>query len=379
MIQTEQQQVDTLRSKCNQAKYRIWIASPYIGKLKDVQKIIGGKWMLPSVDCRILTDTKEGFIRNDTFNQFINNNVEIRHLLSIHAKIYIIDDWCLVTSANLTGTAFYSRFEMGISSDDASDVAATFLKWWDRSTIVTSLKIKFNKNLFDYQDGNRFPRKFKSQPYRSSKHDKYEAACEKYISFANHYSELTGRIPQMKADGFSLLQEVDYMFNFLFHDHPDKPSNNQKKVRSLTQAQQDKAILNAYNDTSIQYSENPQKWRLERTATIKRILSPKAIKKLDWNGVKDVADCLHCLNSIAINKVKFTNPKNNDLKEIKHCWSLLLHSSDITSEKISEVTNSLSNFGLACVQELIGWYYPESRPMMNGNSDCGMRYFGIDI
>ena len=65
---TEQQQIDVLRDKCENVTNRIWIASPYIGGLKDVQKIIGGKWQFPSIDCRILTDIDSGFIRNDTFD-----------------------------------------------------------------------------------------------------------------------------------------------------------------------------------------------------------------------------------------------------------------------------------------------------------------------
>lgn len=96
---TEQQQIDVIRNHCDHAKKRIWIASPYIGGLKDVYKIIGGKWLLPSIDCKILTDVDSGFIRKDTFEEFINNQIEIRSLDSLHAKIYIIDDWCLVTSA----------------------------------------------------------------------------------------------------------------------------------------------------------------------------------------------------------------------------------------------------------------------------------------
>ena len=70
---TEQQQIDVLRNHCENARKRIWIASPYIGGLKDVQKIIGGKWQLPSVDCRVLTDADSGFIRKDTFDDFISN------------------------------------------------------------------------------------------------------------------------------------------------------------------------------------------------------------------------------------------------------------------------------------------------------------------
>ena len=130
-ILSEQQQIDVLRNKCENAQTRIWIASPYIGSLKDVQKIIGGKWLLPSVKCKILTDIESGFIRQDTFDEFIDNQVEIRSLDSLHTKIYIVDDWCLVTSANLTGTAFPCRYEMGIASYKISEVEKTFLHWWN--------------------------------------------------------------------------------------------------------------------------------------------------------------------------------------------------------------------------------------------------------
>ena len=73
VLLTEQEQIDILRNKCDNVKNRLWIASPYIGALKDVQKIIGGKWQLPSVDCRVLTDADSGFIRKDTFDDFISN------------------------------------------------------------------------------------------------------------------------------------------------------------------------------------------------------------------------------------------------------------------------------------------------------------------
>ena len=60
VLLTEQEQIDILRNKCDNVKNRLWIASPYIGTLKDVQRIIGGKWQLPSVDCRVLTDADSG-------------------------------------------------------------------------------------------------------------------------------------------------------------------------------------------------------------------------------------------------------------------------------------------------------------------------------
>ena len=157
---TEQQQIDILRNRCDKVQKRIWISSPYIGSLKDIQKIIGGKWLLPSVDCRILTDVDSGFIRDDTFDEFVSNNKEVRSLDSLHAKIYIIDDWCLVTSANLTGTAFLCRYEMGIATNDISEIEKTFVRWWNMAKAVTNLTKKPSKGLVDYQDGHSFKEKF---------------------------------------------------------------------------------------------------------------------------------------------------------------------------------------------------------------------------
>ena len=376
---SEQQQIDTIRDKCETAKTRVWIASPYIGGLKDVQKIIGGRWLLPSIDCRILTDIDSGFIRKDTFDEFVNNQVKVRSLDSLHAKIYIIDDWCLVTSANLTGTAFLCRYEMGIATDKIKEVVNTYERWWNMGSPVTALSKKPQKALLDYQDGHAFKKKFKAQPYKSGKQDKYEALCEKYKDFANLYARITGRNPKMVADGYSLLQEVDYFLNYLYHDHPQKPSHGQIKPRQLSDKQKEKAIRVYFKDMCAYYAKSPQHWRLERTKKIQKLLGLKAIQKLGWEEVKAVALCLHCLASYPINRTKFLNPQNNNIDVIKECWNQLLHTGNIDTSKIEYVTDRLNNFGLSSIYELIGWYYPNTYPLMNKNSDCGMRFFGYVI
>ena len=281
---TEQQQIDILRDKCENVQKRIWIASPYIGSLKDVQRIIGGKWLLPSIDCRILTDIDNGFIRQDTFDEFINNQVEVKSLDSLHAKIYIIDDWYLVTSANLTGTAFLCRYEMGIASDETKEVESTYLRWWKMATSVNRISQKPKKALLDYQDGHSFKKKFKAQPYVSGKQDKYDALYEKYKEFANIYEQITCRNPQMVTDGYTLFQEIDYLFNYLYHDHPETPSRGLKDARNLTSFQRDKAISKYYKDMCEFYANHPQHWRLDRTKLIQKTLNVNAIKK--WDGMR---------------------------------------------------------------------------------------------
>lgn len=379
MILSGQQLVDTLREKCENVQNRIWITSPYIGSLKDIYTIIGGKWMLPSIDCRILTDIDSGFIRQDTFNEFIKNQIEIKSLVSIHAKIYIIDNWCLIASANLTGTAFYCRYEIGVESNDIKNVENIFNNWWNIAIPVSQIKLKPSKSLLDYQDGHLFKKKFKSTPYTSGKQDKYEALCEKYIKFANLYEEITGRNSKMVNDGFTLLQEVDYFFNFLYHEHPQRPSHGFTTRRRLTSQSLKNEINKYFKSMSIFYNEDPQHWRLDRCRTVKKLLSPKQLQKLEWKDAKEVVLCLHCLSSYPINRTKFLNPNNNTIEEIKRCWDELLHHGQITATKITKVTNAIKYFGHSSIYELIGWYFPEKYPIMNKNSDCGMRFFGFEV
>lgn len=376
---SEQQQIDILREKCDNAKARIWIASPYIGALKDVQKIIGGKWLLPSVDCRILTDVDNGFIRPDTFNEFISNNLEIRSLDSLHAKIYIVDDWCLVTSANLTGTAFLCRYEMGIASEDVKEIEKVYQRWWDIAKVVTSISKKPQEQLLEYQDGHYFKKKFKAKPYKTGKQDKYEAKCEMYHAFAKEYERVTGRNKDMVAAGFTLLQEVDCLFNYLFHEHPNTPSHNLKDVRELSHIQREKEIFKYFKDMCDWYDSPRQSWRLERTALIKKTLSPQSINKLKRKDIEDVVYCLHCMTSMPIIRAKFLNKDNNRTEDIKECWQKLLQPGKIDSSRIDYVNKKLRFFGLSSIYELIGWYYPDDYPLMNWNSDCGMRFFGYDV
>ena len=174
-ILSEQEQYDVLREKCSTAKERIWIASPFIGNLADVKTIIDGKWMSPDVDFRILTDADAGFIRPDSFDEFLEYGA-IRSLKALHAKIYIVDDWCLVTSANLTGTAFMRRYEMGVVPTNSDDVVFTFEKWWSIAEDLNECPTIKESKLTQYQDGLKFKKLFKSKPYTKAqeKADKYK-------------------------------------------------------------------------------------------------------------------------------------------------------------------------------------------------------------
>ncbi len=381
MILTTQSLVDTLRERCNSAQSRILIASPFIGSLRDVRKVIGGAWMKDSVELKVLTDNEAGFIKEDTYDEFIAYG-EVRSLKSLHAKVYIVDDWCLITSANLTGTAFSRRYEIGTEVDgqEFADSLELFNYWWESSTDIKAVN-KPSSSMVGYHDGASFSPKNKLPGYtqRNLSHDKYQVVCDKYKEFAELYEAVTGRNTEMKDDGFTLYQEVDYLFNYLYHEHPDTPSKNLDGVIKQNKKERKAKIRKYFKLLKEFYPQDKQEWRLERTEIVQQILDLSKIDSITRDDVKEVLECLHCLHSYPINKTKFLNPQNNNLKDIRKYWKMLLHSETLDFQVFAEVNSHLNFFGKSSMQELVGWYWPDDYPIINKNSDNGMKFFGYDV
>ena len=376
-ILSGQSLVDTLREHCDQATKRIWIASPYIGTFKDVQKIIGGNWMRSHIDFRVLTDVESGFIRHDTYTGFIASpHTEIRSLFNLHAKIYLIDDWCLLTSANLTGMAFSARHEVGQVVSGPEQVVKLFDQWWRKAQAVASVPKSLPKSLADREDLPKPKRLYKLPQYTSGASDQFLKKCDQFKEFASLYESVTGRNQQMVDDGFTLYEEVDYFFNYLYHDHPDQPSKEYtKEVRSLTSSKVKQEIRRYFKIMS--YESEEEQWRLKRRKRIRKILPFKADYSPKKQEIKEVLDCLHCQNSDGRNKPKIL--AKNDPQSIASSWNRLIQAPSINSQLIEEVIGEIKYFGMSSACELIGWYYYDTYPKINRNSESGMRFFGFDI
>ena len=194
IILSGQHLVNALREHCDQAKERIWIASPYIGNFKDVQKIIGGNWMRSHIDFRVLTDVESGFIRHDTYTGFIASpNTKIRSLFNLHAKIYLIDDWCLLTSANLTGMAFSARHEVGQVVSGPEQVVKLFDQWWRKAQAVSSLPPSPSKTITDREDLPKPKRLYKLPKYTSGASDQFLKKCDQFKESTSSYRENPSR------------------------------------------------------------------------------------------------------------------------------------------------------------------------------------------
>ena len=376
-ILSGQSLVDTLREHCDQAKERIWIASPYIGSFKDVQKIIGDNWMRSDIDFRVLTDVESGFIRRDTYAQFKESpSTEIRSLLSLHAKIYLIDDWCLLTSANLTGMAFSARHEVGQVVSGPEQVVKLFDQWWRKAQAVSSLPPSPSKTVTDKEDSTKYKVLYKLPKYTSEESDQFRKKCNQFKEFASLYESVTGRNQQMVDDGFTLYEEVDYFFNYLYHDHPHQPSKEYKeRKRSLSRKRVNQEILRYFELMS--YESEEEQWRLKRRKRIRKILPFKAGSSPRKQEIQEVLECLHSLCSYPINITRILN--NNNPRSIARAWNRLIQAPSINSQLIKEVIGKIKYFGMSSACELIGWYYYDTYPKINLNSESGMRFFGYTI
>lgn len=146
LLFTESNLAETLRKKCDEAKDRIWVVSPFVGDTKDIDCILGTNWSNSKIDRKLLFDAVSGSMSKHSLSSFINSGIKIKSLHSIHAKMYIVDNWCLLTSANLTASAFSKRYEIGNtleSLDDLEGIVSAFNRWWD---LAESVNIESNIN-----------------------------------------------------------------------------------------------------------------------------------------------------------------------------------------------------------------------------------------
>lgn len=388
MILQNQNLVTELRRACNNAKNRIWIAVPFIGHWKSVERILGRNWMMyKDIDIRIITDIDNGSFSEDTYS-VLKQYAKMRSLSGLHAKLYIIDNFILLTSANLTGTAFSKRFEIGVTVTEEKNIVKIFKEWWRIAEKIEedwkpAKPAKTGSQEPEDHNTGHLPYRWNLPPIskQRSTFSEYISLLSAYNNFVKLYEKNCPRlIPRL-----SVYQEVDGFFNYLFHEHPLKPSYpymEKEPYRPLNEENQIKEIKSYAKQYMKWLTENPtfENYRFKCIRTIKKHLSKSHIDILSESEVKEVVNCLHCMNSFDLNKYRFTNPSNNKIEVIRAEWKNLLHNNSIElNERMETCSRNLRFFGKSAIRELIGWYYPEKYPIINRNSNSGMRFFGYDI
>ncbi|MCX7097346.1 MAG: phospholipase D-like domain-containing protein [Methylococcales bacterium] len=394
----EQLLVDQLQKLMKASTERIWIASPYIGGISAISRVLGNKWQTPSeISVRLLTDLSVcSQISFKTLETFFKSG-KVNTLRGLHAKIYVIDDSVIIASANLTETAFSRRYEMGVllEGQEAKEAIARFDLWWkEKSTPVSLQMIKEIESRCapeptQPQDGNglanlwNLPPQPNANPISSG-----QGKLGDFDFFVECYKHLSGiytRRCQRIAPNIPIFLEIDGLLDYLFH-HDGQPSYEYARTanntilppRTITNIDAE-IIRCAENYNRWVDAGNDISWRWDRSQIIQNLLSHEAVLLINRKGLREVLDCLNCMNSRPGNKEGFLKPENNKLIDIRRNLNMLLHGEDDIKIRMVRCKKALKHFGDSSVQELVGFYFPDQYPLRNGNSNAGLRYFGYDV
>ncbi len=385
-----------LRELSDNARHRVWIVSPYIGRWPAVSALLGANWWLSStVLLRVITDIDDPTnVNRGTLIQLLDRG-PVATLRGVHAKIYVVDDQAIVSSANLTETAFTKRREIGILLDaaEAKDVITLVNTWWERfaTEISPDTVEKWQKasSFTPEAEGEGLPplwglpQKPPDGLFKSSKKEARDFAS--YRNFLKCYNELAkdyARVQRLWPNG-ALFIETDTFLNYLFHEAEGTPAFEfyvRHDPRTLTNAQRSEELAKwARRFATWVRTSQDETYRFQRCQLIRTLLAKDRLDDLSRGEIQQVVDCLHCMHSQQLIRHKFLNPANNDLEAIRKAWKILLHGKGNAEQRMQECHDALHFFGPSSVQELLGWYYPDEYPIRNSNSDAGLRFFGYRL
>lgn len=389
-----QELVTELRKLSDRVTKRLWIVVPYIGSPTTVRRILGREWFdSPTVSVKLLTDTSDLSCLDTETIQLFYNRGQVKTITGLHAKIYIADDFCIVTSANLTNTAFSKRHEIGIllTPSESKQVIETFNVWWKKSENVKPEKLTkiFKKVITSKEErGVSLPTLFDLPEDPGSfiknlakRFLNYDRLVADYEDFAKKYSSIQ-RIWKNKP----LYFEIDGLFNYLYHHAPNTPSKEYSKEqpRNLTEQRQMDEIKKwalKYKEWNknvfrVNHGEDDIEWRMYYSKTLKRFLSSNHAKKLTKKELIEILHCLNSLNSYPINRTKILN--NNSLSEIRNALNHLVNGEGQLASRMNEC-NNINYLGTSSMQEILGFTSPDIYPLINKNSNSGLRFFCYQV
>ena len=228
-VLTREKLSGALRRLCDSVSSRLWIASPYVGSW-GVRSVLGRAWWdCPGIDIRLLTDPAEAQLNRDTVLRFAEKG-KVKKLRGLHAKLYVVDDSVLITSANLTVAAFSRRHEAGIvlTGAAANSAISLFAGWWsaaDEITTETALALprKQRNGENEREDlPNAIPLPVDPGDFGGPQ---FLSLFRDYSAFLDYYREMAAiyaSLPRLWRD-LPIYLETDAFMDYLYH-HDGEPS-----------------------------------------------------------------------------------------------------------------------------------------------------------
>jgi hypothetical protein len=338
----------------------------------------------------LLTDPAEAQINRDTALRFAEKG-SIKKLRGLHAKLFVVDDSVLLTSANLTVAAFSRRHEVGVmlTGEAANSAINLFARWWKAAEEVTKeavLALPRRQLSSAGEDGREDlpdPIPLPNDPGNFGG-SQFISRFMDYPEFLDCYREMVAiyaSLPRLWQD-LPIYLETDAFMDYLYH-HDGKPSKPYLKLppRKLNPLQQRSEVLKfarRFQASDRAGSDNRQ-WRSERQKRVQILLSPTNSSKLDRKGITEVARLLNCMGDARV-RDRFLKHPQNSIAIVRDAWSLLLHSNNrLPTGEMAACAEALYGFKRSGVQELLGWYKPNDFPLRNQNTNAGMRFLGYSV
>jgi hypothetical protein len=390
---------ESVRSVCGHARRRIWLAVPFIGNVETVRRLVGRKWLdCDTLDLRLIIDIGDrAYLNQDALESFARRG-KVRSLPWLHAKVYLGDDSAIITSANLTNMAFSRRHEVGVRLDAEQVVQLeTLYKWrWDQASKLSLDGIRQYRFVrpargprTDDDRGNASSRRMWQLPddpggggaQAGGEFGDLLVFLDYYKEFAAVYEGIQRLWPSEP-----LWFETDNFLNYLLHECAGKPSEPfmRRPAREFgTEQTQVKEIARYAGLFATDPNRGPvEDWirrKVQHSGLVQRTLAQSRLAQVTRAEVDQVVSGFNCYQSLALNKARFLNQRNNDLQTIREAWRELLYGEGSMSDRMAGCHRRLRWFGPSSIQELLGYCLPGTYPLRNRETDAGLRFFGYRI
>jgi hypothetical protein len=378
---TGQRLVDKLNSVAASARHRLWIASPYVGSWNDVKKILGVAWEKVD-DVRLLVDKDSGYLSRDTLERFAAHR-PLHSLQGLHAKLYVVDDFVLLTSANLTGYAFKKRHEVGLllSGQAAQHLVSLYEHLWTLSAEIAVEDVptpRGRQGTSEEPHGTDLPDLW-TLPQPPDPRDTVSRAFLDYPHFLAEYKQFVKAYLSCggpDAPELPIYFETDAFLNFLFQgrDQPSQPFKT-NPPRNLSDADRRREIATAR--ARFRKDGWDAAFHVKRSRAIRRLLKRTNLKRLSRVQMIEVASKLNCFGRNALARSRFIS--NNRIGDVRRAWASLIYGEGAQVLRMQNCKASLYGFGRSAIQELIGYHSPKEYPLRNQNVNAGLRFLGYNV
>lgn len=356
----------------------------------------------------------------DAIKQFMDRpNIQLRYFTSpkFHPKLYIFgNESALVGSANLTGGAMISNQEVvvGIGADDDrfSELTSIFEGYWAEAAPVTeealeTYRASYNKlavlngqaeeirEKMLNKMGETMPSNIDHGGKKPNKQslffDDYQRAYQECCSAFDLVSEVykaTGYRKAAPAD-IPLRLEIDSFISYVRETHAQGTAWETAPLRSRDEQKVFiKELIEAWQQVSWPHFE--QEIVGESYPVLMRVFgSRETILAVHDDELFDALTRLHSFynrlryfeGGLPTFKAEFFAA--NDPVHLRKTLAELIHGKGDVVRRMADVIYSpakkLKHFGIANVQELVGWCNNDELPIINGRTTKVLRYFGSRV